>query len=76
MRALIGLIPLFLALYGAFWWGRLSGRKPSLPTKDPLPVIRAAREVVVARQVGGTAEDVAIQSLEMALDDWDLKRLE
>lgn len=76
MRALIGLIPLFLALYGAFWWGRLSGRKEELPAKDPLPVIRAAREVVVAEQIGGTSRDVAVQHLELALDEWDLKRLD
>jgi len=75
MRALIGLIPLFLALYGTFWWGRVTAPKP-VQAKDPLPVLRAAREVVVARQIGGTAEDVAVQHLEIALDEWDLKRLE
>ena len=76
MRALIGLIPVLLVLYGTFWAGRLTGRKAQLPVRDPLPVIRAAREVVVAEQVGGTSRDVAVQHLEIALDEWDLKRLE
>lgn len=76
MRGLIALIPAFLVLYGVFWWGRMSAPKQAVSTRDPLPVIRAAREVVVAKQVGGTAESVAIQNLEIALDDWDLKRLD
>jgi hypothetical protein len=75
MRTLITLIPIALVLYGTYWAGRLTGRKAQLPTHDPLPVIRAAREVVVAEQVGGTSKEVAVRHLELALDEWDLKRL-
>lgn len=76
MRALIGLIPVVLVLYGTYLFGRMSGHKQALPSRDPLPIIRAAREVVVAEQVGGTSKEIAVQHLEIALDEWDLKRLD
>lgn len=70
---LLGLIPALAVLYVTFLLGQINQRKKYADKRDPHAVIKAARTVVVAQQVGGPSVPTAIAGLEIALDEWDTK---
>lgn len=72
MRAVIEIIPALLLLYGTFLLGQVNQRRKYKDRRDPLPVIAAARNAVVSKQVGGQSIFTSLESLEIALDAWDL----
>lgn len=73
MRALIELLPVLALLYGTFLLGQVNQRRKHKEKRDVHPVVKAARTVVVAEQVGGPSVVTAIRGLEIALDEWDAK---
>ena len=76
MRALLGFAVTFGFFYLAFALGQVSMKRKYKDRRDPLPVIKAARAVIVSEGslgVTSTGFEMDLNALKMALDDWDLK---
>lgn len=70
MRAFLAFVGLLVLLYVTFALGQLSMKRKYADRRDPLPVIKAARQVVTESNLGVRAN---LLPLELALDEWDLK---
>lgn len=73
MRALFEVLPALALLYVTFLLGQVNQRRKHAEKRDVHPIVKAARTVVVSKQVGGPSISTAIDGLEIALDDWDAK---
>ena len=72
MRALIEFVPVMVVLYVTFLLGQVNQRRKNKDRRDPLPVINAARTLLVERQVNDyKVSDHSAGMLAIALDQWD-----
>lgn len=77
MRALLGLTLTFGMFYLAFVLGQVNMKRKYKDRRDPLPIIRAARNLLIAEDMTGvtsTSFEVAVGELKIAMDGWDPDR--
>ena len=75
MRALLEVLPGLVLLYGTFLLGQVNMKRKYKDRRDPLPVIQAARHVVVSDEICENVPGnlhVAVAALASSLDKWDL----